>query len=401
MLGFLITQKGIEVDPPKIQAIMEIPPPKTKKEVRSFLGKVQFINRFISRLTATCEPLYKLLKKDIDVEWNQDYQRAFEAVKEYLQNPPVLSPPISGKPLILYLSVTETSMGCMLAQENDAKVECAIYYLIKKMMDYETRYTPLEKTFLVSRLDPIKYLFEKPALIGKLARRLLLLAKFDLKYMTRKSVKGRVVAEFLADHPITEAKVEDFKFTHEDILFLLDDTWQLYFDGASNQFGYGIGVLLVSPNDSHISLSYKLRFEVTNNQAEYEACIAGMEVALELGARRIEVIRDSNLVVSQARGDWKVKADTLKLYHSVLETLIPQFDSIIFTHTPRVSNRFANALATLASMVEIPLGFAMWPLMIEQKVKLACECTFIEEGEDDGKPSLQEKLHFTVFGKCY
>ena len=175
---------------------------------------------------------------------DQDCQQAFEAMKEYLQNPPVLSPPIPRKPLILYLSVTDTSMGCMLAQENDAKVECAIYYLSKKMMDYEARYTPLEKTcwglvwatkklrhyllthpvVLVSRLDPIKYLFEKPALIGKLARWLLLLAEFDLKYMTRKSVKGRAVAEFLADHPVTEAEAEDFMFPDEDILCLLNAT---------------------------------------------------------------------------------------------------------------------------------------------------------------------------------
>ncbi|XP_058192071.1 uncharacterized protein LOC131309457 [Rhododendron vialii] len=303
MLGFLITQRGIEVDPSKIQAIVQISPPKTEKEVRSFLGKVQFISRFISKRTAIYEPLFKLLKKGTNFEWNQDCQQAFEAIKEYLQNPHVLSPPILGKPLILYLSVTDTSMGCMLAQENNAKVECAIYYLSKKMTDYETRYTPLEKTcwglvwatmklrhyllahpvVLVSRLDPIKYFFEKLALIEKLARWLLLLVEFDLKYMTRKSVKGRAVAEFLADHPVIEAK--------------------LYFDGASNQRGYGIGVLLVSPYDSHIPLSYKLRFEVTNNQAEYEACIAGMEAAPELRAKRVEVIRDSNLVVSQARGD--------------------------------------------------------------------------------------------------
>ncbi|XP_058180128.1 uncharacterized mitochondrial protein AtMg00860-like [Rhododendron vialii] len=146
MLGFLITQRGIEVDPSKIQAIMKISPPRTEKEVRSFLGKVQFISKFISKLTATCKPLFKLLKKGANFGWSQDCQQAFEAIKEYFQNLPMLSPPIFGKPLILYLSVTNTSMGCMLAQENDAKVECAIYYLSKKMMDYETRYTPLEKT---------------------------------------------------------------------------------------------------------------------------------------------------------------------------------------------------------------------------------------------------------------
>ncbi|XP_058181223.1 uncharacterized protein LOC131299658 [Rhododendron vialii] len=368
MLGFLITRRGIEVDLSKIRAIMEILTPKIEKEVRSFLGKVQFISRFISKLTATCEPLFKLLKKDTDFEWNQDCQQAFEVVKEYLQNPPVLAPPFPRKPLIMYLSVTETSMGCMLAQENNAKIECALYYLSKKMMDYETRCTPLEKTcwglvwaikklrhyllahqvVLVSQLDPIKYLFEKPTLIGKLARWLLLLVEFDLKYMAKKSVKGRVVAEFLADHPVTEAEAEDFMIPDKDILFLLDDTWQLYFDGASNQFGYGIGVLLVSPK----------RFS-------YPSVI-----------------------------QTKVKKDTLKLYHSMLEALIPQFDSIIFTHTPRVSNRFTDALAIVASMVEIPLGFTMQPLMIKQKVKPVCECAFTEENEDDGKPWYEDVMKF-------
>ncbi|XP_058217375.1 uncharacterized protein LOC131328448 [Rhododendron vialii] len=112
-----------------------------------------------------------------------------------------------------------------------------------------------------------------------------------------------------------------------------------------------------------------------------------------------EVIGDSNLVVSQAKGDWKVEEDMLKLYHSVLEALIPQFDSVIFTHTPRVSNKFADTLATLASMVEIPLGFTLWLLMIEQKVKPACECTFTEEGEDDGKPWYEDVKKFLEEGE--
>ena len=150
----------------------------------------------------------------------------------------MLSPPELGKPLILYLSVTETTMDCMLAQESEDEVERAIYYLSKKMLGYETRYTPLEKAclalvwatrklrhyllahsvMLVSRLDPIKYLFEKPALTGRLARWLLLLSEFDLKYMTLKSLKGRVVAEFLADHPVEGNEAVEYLFPDEAIL---------------------------------------------------------------------------------------------------------------------------------------------------------------------------------------
>ena len=91
----------------------------------------------------------------------------------------------------------------------------------------------------------------------------------------------------------------------------------LYFDGAANQKGFRIDVLLISPEGSHIPLAFKLNFEVTNNQSEYEACIVGMEAALEIGVKRLEVVGDSNLVVSQANGEWKVKEDKLKPYHSL------------------------------------------------------------------------------------
>ena len=105
MLGFLITQRGIEVDLSKIKAILEMPPPRTEKEVRGFLGKVKFIRRFISKLTLTCEPLFGLLKKGKKFQWDGRCQAAFEQaafkqIKEYLQNPPVLSPPEPGRPLI-------------------------------------------------------------------------------------------------------------------------------------------------------------------------------------------------------------------------------------------------------------------------------------------------------------
>ena len=100
MLGFLITQRGIEVDPSKIKAILEMPPPRTEKEMRGFLGKVQFMRRFISKLTLTCEPLFGLLKKGKKFQWDGRCQAAFEQIKEYLQNPPVLSPPEPGRPLI-------------------------------------------------------------------------------------------------------------------------------------------------------------------------------------------------------------------------------------------------------------------------------------------------------------
>ncbi|WRX28661.1 Reverse transcriptase domain - like 10 [Theobroma cacao] len=114
LLGFIVSEKGIEVDPDKIRAIQELPPPKTQKEVREFLGRLNYIARCISQLTCKCDPIFKLLRKQDPREWNEECQIAFDKIKEYITNPPVLVPPTARKPLLLYLTVNKNSMGCVL-----------------------------------------------------------------------------------------------------------------------------------------------------------------------------------------------------------------------------------------------------------------------------------------------
>ena len=81
LLGFVVSNKGIEVDPAKIKAIQEMPVPHSEKEVRGFLGCLNYIARFISHLTVTCEPLFKLLKKDQVVRWNDECSISFDKIK--------------------------------------------------------------------------------------------------------------------------------------------------------------------------------------------------------------------------------------------------------------------------------------------------------------------------------
>ena len=88
-----------------------MPVPRSEKEVRGFLGRLNCIACFISHLTATCEPIFKLLKKDQVIKWNDDCQVAFDKIKEYLQEPPIMMPLVEGRPLIMYLTVLENSMG--------------------------------------------------------------------------------------------------------------------------------------------------------------------------------------------------------------------------------------------------------------------------------------------------
>ena len=121
-------------------------PPIIEKEIWGFLGKLQYISWFIARLTSKCEPIFELLRKGEPKEWNDDCQEAFDTIQAYLTNPPILKLVELGKPLLLYLSIVDEALGSMLAQEDENISEHAIFYLSKKLKDYETRYTALEKS---------------------------------------------------------------------------------------------------------------------------------------------------------------------------------------------------------------------------------------------------------------
>ena len=89
-------------------------------------------------------------------------------------------------------------------------------------------------------------------------------------------------------------------FLDEDILDIKLGAWKMYFDGAMNQYGDGIGVLLITPEGSHVPLVVKLNFKATNNMAEYEVCIAKMEALWKLWVKKAEAFGDSTLVIAQA-----------------------------------------------------------------------------------------------------
>ena len=178
--------------------------------------------------------------------------------------------------------------------------------------------------------------------------------------------------------------------------------WRMYFDGASNHSRYGIGVLFISPHGDHIPRSARLafadRYPTINNIVEYEACILGLETALELGIRKMEIFGDSNLVIRQIQGDWKTRDVKLRPYHAYLELLVGRFDNLSYTHLPRVQNQFADALATLASMIDIPEGVVVLPLLVETR-SVPAYCFLIDEsGFVDGLPWYHDIYQFLRYG---
>ena len=84
LLGFVVSKKGIEIDLDKVRTIQDLPPPRTMKEVRSFMGRLNYIARFISQMTAKCDPIFKMLRKHNSGEWDEECEVAFDKVKEYV-----------------------------------------------------------------------------------------------------------------------------------------------------------------------------------------------------------------------------------------------------------------------------------------------------------------------------
>ena len=116
-LGFMVSQRGIEANPEKIRAIMEMTPPRNVKEVQSLNGKVATLNRFVSRAMDKCLPFFRTLKKSF--EWTAKCQQAFEELKAYLSAPPLLSPSQPGEELFLYLAISPAAVSAALIREEE------------------------------------------------------------------------------------------------------------------------------------------------------------------------------------------------------------------------------------------------------------------------------------------
>ncbi|XP_069154701.1 uncharacterized protein [Solanum lycopersicum] len=361
LLGFIVSRRGIELDPSKIKAIQEFPLPKTRKE-------------------------------------------------SYLSNPPLLVPPREGSPLLLYLSVSDSAFGCVLGQHDETgKKEKVIYYISKKFTPYESRYTLLERTccavtwlaqklrhylssyttYLISRIDPLKVIFQKAMPTGKLAKWQMLLSAFDIVYVTQKAIKAQALADHLAENPVDEEyKPLRTYFHNEEVSFVGEDIseayqgWRLFFDGAANHQGKGVGAVLVSKSGQHYPMAAKLRFNCANNMAEYKACILGLKMAIDMNVYELLVIGDSDLLIHQVQGEWAVKNSKIVPYVQYVQNLCKRFCKIEFRHTPRIQNELVDALATIASMIKHPDTDYIDPLDIDLK-QHPVHCSHVESEPDD------------------
>ncbi|KAG7588706.1 Ribonuclease H-like superfamily [Arabidopsis suecica] len=325
-LGYIVTKRGIEANPNQINAFLNMPSPKNFKE-----GNKGFL-------------------------WDEKCEEAFGQLKEYLTTPPVLSKPEVDEKLYLYVSVSKHAVSGVLVRENRGEQK-PIYYISKSMTDPETRYTMMEKLALavvtsarklrpyfqshpieVLTNQPLRTILHSPNQSGRLAKWAVELSEYDIEYKSRVSMKAQVLADFLTELPVlgTSEQPEN-------------QTWKLYVDGSSSKQGSGVGIKLESPTSEILEQSFRLLFNASNNEAEYEALIAGLRLAQGVGAEEVVAYCDSQLVVNQFNGDYEAKDLRMEAYLEVVKGLSKDFKKFELVRIPRGENTTADALAALAS----------------------------------------------------
>ena len=318
-LGHMVMRRGIEASPEQIKAIFELTSPTSVKDVQKLTGRVAALNRFISRSSDRCKLFYDVLRKNKGFHWTDKHEEAFMELKQYLTKAPLLSKPVTGEILYVYLSVTEQAVSGVLVRE-DNNLQSPIYYVSKSLVDAEIRYSSLEKLVLALAVTsvklrhyfeahkicvkmnyPLKMVLRKPELTGRLAKWSVRLSLYDIVYEPRTTIKSQVLADFVADFsPSLLAQVE------EELQCMVSKTemkpWSLFTDGASNVNGTGLGLVLKLPQGDIIAHAICCDFKATNNEAEYEALIIGLTTTRDLKVTHIDVNCDSLLIVNHVNG---------------------------------------------------------------------------------------------------
>ena len=141
-LGFMVSQRGIKVNPEKVRVIMELRSPRTVREVQSLNSKIAAMNRFIFKATDKCLPFFRTLRKSF--EWTDECQKAFEDLKKYLSSPPLLSPSKPEEELYLYITVLQAAVSAALVREEEG-TQRPVYFVCRAFWGAEERYPRMEK----------------------------------------------------------------------------------------------------------------------------------------------------------------------------------------------------------------------------------------------------------------
>ncbi|GKU96922.1 hypothetical protein SLEP1_g10102 [Rubroshorea leprosula] len=303
-LRYVVSKKGIEVNPEKVLAVQQMEPPRTVKDVQRLTGRVAALHRFIARSAERCLPFFKALREPKHFQWTDECQRAFDELKQYLASAPLLSKPMEGESLYLYMGVTKEAVSSVLLRE-DNKNQKPICYVSKVLQDAEQNYPLAEKAAFAL----------KPELSGRLIGWSVELSEYDLKFQPRTTIKGQAVADFLVE--CISATKEKKAPEHP--------VWVLYVDGAANIEGSGAGAV------PHLRTEAGVRAKGTKH----------------LGFQRLSAR------CGQVNGSCEIRDPQLGRYASVVNRLKSIFVLFQIDKIPRADNHQADELSKLASSQDL------------------------------------------------
>ncbi|XP_077252423.1 uncharacterized protein LOC143891781 [Tasmannia lanceolata] len=317
-------------------------PPTTTVEVQRLAGRITTLGRFMPKSAEKCQPFFKQLKNIQEFEWTPACQEAFDALKQYLQTPPVLAKPKPGEELCLYLAISPTAVSAVLAKQSDKK-EHPVYYVSKTLHGAEVRYLNIEKFALavVSVTRKLRPYFQ--------AHPIVLLTDQPLRRILQKpETSGRMVswAVELGEFDIQTAR-EDIRAGSAEQSGEIH--WTLHVDGSVGKTGHGAGVVLHGPEGFTLEYALRLDFKASNNEVEYEALLAGLSLATELGAGKLKVYSDSQLVVNQVNGTYEAKSLRMKRYLQKVKEKLQRMGEVEILKVPRDMNNRVDALSKMAS----------------------------------------------------
>ncbi|XP_020218740.1 uncharacterized protein LOC109801971 [Cajanus cajan] len=260
--------------------------PRNVKEVQRLADRIASLARFLPCMAERSRPIISLLKKARKFQWTEECESSFQDFKKRLAAPPLLAKPNPLLEMIVYISASDKAISTALVQEQTEQIP--VYFISRVLQEAETRYQHLEKTVLalvhtarrlrhyfqghkvVVRTDsPIVKVLWKPELAGRMVSWSVELSQFDIRFEPRGPIKAQSMADF-----INEFTPEALPEPH---------VWTLHVDGSSNLQGSGAGIILEGPGKVVIEQSLRFDFKTSNNQAEYEALLAGLRLASDLG----------------------------------------------------------------------------------------------------------------------
>ena len=221
LLGCMITERGIEANPEKIEAIRRMKPPTTKKGVQKLTGRLASLNRFISRSAEKSLPFFKALKGAGNMQWGEEQAKAFEALKTFIENLAVMSSPSEKAELLLYIATSGAAVSAALVEERLIEGELKqvpIYFVSAALSGSKLLYSEMEKmaytVVMASRKlryyfqshkikvptsFPLRDMFENKEASGRIGKWATKLAEHTIDFVPRTAIKSQVLAEFIAD----------------------------------------------------------------------------------------------------------------------------------------------------------------------------------------------------------